>query len=282
MLNRRLMNNDASLTGKKAVLSLAEKDREILEEIKNNGFIRESRLVGAEDVPKHRSIEAEIEKGVLKFIRLPESSGPLYLMGSKDRLDFFTEDPGDLKLIYPTHEFAEIAEPRIGAKYDLHMLIKDSAWSIPGKKRAIYTNTLSAPYHFKEIRCSLIDVILLKEGNLRIDLINLECESLSFVSSEQFSNSMDIELDGYPKIGDIFLTEVKNGLVIHHPVLWQALKMQAELGIVDRYNGRFYAHVSYLYAPDEFGERFVDANKVQNKSSMQVNIERFSYDEAGQ
>lgn len=280
MYHRKIQ--EASLSGKKAVPSLEEMDRHIVEEIENLSFIREHRLVGADEAPKHRSIEIELCNGVLKFVKLPEPSGLLWLMASKDSLDFFTENPEDLKLIYPKHEFVEIPNPKIGAEYDLYGLLKDPVKSsVLGKKRMVFTNTLSSPNHFKEIKSSLIDIVLLNGGNLRIDLINLECKTLSFVYSEQFENALDIEVDKSPKSGDIFVKDVANGDIITHNALCQALKMQAEIGIVDRYEGRFYAHVTYIHCPEEFGfgeKRYVDYNKVQDISSMRRNIELLSHD----
>ena len=269
--------DDGTLLEEEKNLSLEDRDAIVVDELKNLGFIRNNRLVKEADVPLHKEIKLEFEDGIFKVVSLPEHTTSIFLVNTDDKPDIFLEGPALLKTIYPNREVVEIKNPRESYPYDLNELAENAKkMGLAGKGEIIYTNTISSPSHFRTIKGSLIDVILLKDGNIRIDLINLLCKTLSFSPSKSFENALDICVDSPPIIGDIFLTGIKNGLVINHPILAQALKLQAEIGPLDRNKGTFVAHASFFYSPEEYGERFVDISKAQNISSIKQNIELLS------
>ncbi len=278
MAKQNVVVEGRALTEQEKALTLEERDAIIVDEIKGLGFISNRRLAKDTDVPHHQDIEFEFNNGSIKFLDLPKKADSLYFMTkTKDRPDIYTEDPSLMLSLYPDREVIKIDTPKTGCEYDLDRLSHTpGVMGFSGRGRICYTNTISSPKRFRAIRGSIIDIVLLRDGYIRIDLINTSCETLSFLPSKHFENALDIHLDSDPKFGGIFLTGVKNGLVIYHPVLAQALKLQSEIGVIDRNEGLFYAHTPFFYCPEEFGECFVDMMRTQGRSSIKDNIELLS------
>lgn len=267
-------NNNISIP--RANRTLEEKDKAVIEEIRYYGFIKNEHLVEDKEVPRHESIEYEYKDGTVMFSHLPEKTELLCIVPTKERPLIFTEFPSEYKLIYP--EILELKDIAENVAYDLNKMTGNpESLGLSGMGKVVCANSICTPNRFREIKGSFIDVILLKNGNIRVDLINLSCETITFVGSSDY-DGLDILLDDeYPKLGGIFLTGIRNGLRIHHPALAQALKHMAEISIIDRNEGRFYGHVMFFYCPEEYGERFVGLSRAQGESTIKRNIEMLTY-----
>ncbi len=270
-------NNISTLPEDERFLTIEERDKRIRDEITSYGFVRDCRLADRYCVPQRECIEYSICRGGVVFHQIPKRIKSLYLFVNEDKCDIFSCRVPGIDMLYPGRQFITINNPAENVHYDLRSMTKDPSFGgIKGKERVYCANSIISPDHFVAVRASIIDVIVFSSGFLRIDLINMACESVSFAASKFFDQCLDVRVDSGVRPGEVFFSGVHSGMVVHHPVLALALKNQAEIGVLDRNNGTLYARAAFLYLPDEYGNRFVDINKIQGESSHKRNLELFS------
>lgn len=96
----------------------------------------------------------------------------------------------------------------------------------------------------KIIPCGWIEVILLKNYNLKIRLHDVTCKSLTFRLTDANSGIYNVITNVPIKKGDIYLTNVADNSTFKHPVLWEALKQQR---MVDDENDTGYIQMTFIH-----------------------------------
>ena len=151
MINESVVVNEAFREAEKN-LSMEERDAVVVKELEALGFIRNGRLAKGSEVPAHKEIELEFKNGIVKFISLPEKTTSLFLMSTKGMPEIFEEEPKIFRALYPDREVIEIKNPQVSQTYDISKHCKTTgAIGFSGAGRAVYTNTISSPMHYKEI-----------------------------------------------------------------------------------------------------------------------------------
>ncbi len=276
MEHKRIVVTNGALTETEKSLSLEERDKTVIDEIENMGFIRDYRLIDRQNIPKREGIRFKYTNGAIEFTELPGACSILIFVFSDNDLRIFDTDNLDLALAYPDSHIITINKPKEGVYYDLFALSDGHLKNhLINGETYYFSNMIATPHYYGMIDFSMIDITLLKDGYVAIDLINTHCHSISFSKSQFFENALDLRINADPQEGDIYLTGIKDKLVIYHPILRMALMNQASIGILDRINGSFYAHVTFYYFKDAFNNCFVDILKVRNESCLKKNLNLF-------
>lgn len=259
-------------------LSFEERNKIFQDEIKNFGFIRDCRLACKNDVPPYHCIEFEFDNNIIKFKTIPKNVNELYFVINEKKIEIFDWDEGFFHLAYANCEVLKIKKPKLNIKYNLAKIIKNSQKLPLGDSGNMYFgNSIGDNHHFTAINTSIVKVVILRDGYLRFDLKNTNCDTISFRSSECFENAFDLIVDDEMKQGDVFFTGIRSGMVIYHPPLAAALKNQAILEPFDMNNGIFYAEVTFGYSPTGSKSNvFIDLEKIFNNSSHIINYDYFN------
>ncbi len=264
----------STLTAEGKELSIEDRNEICREEIMNIGFLRNYRLADATSIPTHQSIALRYNEGQIYFEKMPEEISNLYILIKQNHVDIFSRYFEGLDKIFPDREIIRIASPKIDHAYDLGLLSgRKAAGYLKGSGVLYFENTISGPDHYLKTDASGINVIILKDGYIRIDLVKLICESISFRLSDVYENAFDVFVDEEPRPGDSYITNVENGMIIYSPTLTSALKHQATLGPIDMNKGIYYASCAFRIVPGMKTGQLIDVEKYHDQSSIAYNLE---------
>ena len=281
MKHEKVFLKEGALTEEEHELTLNERYKIIIDELMNMGFIRDYRLLDRRDIPQRDGdIRFSYKDGVVNFSELPRLCDKLIIAISLEDITILDKElPGiDMRYAFPDQEIIEIPHPFTGVDYNLKELAIDpSRIGLEGSGECYFCDTIVTPHYYRKLAGSVIDLILLRDGYVYIDMYNVKgCRSIAFTESEFYENALDIRVNTEPKPGELYLSNIKKGTTIYHPILKRALSSQAFLGIIDRNKGIYYAHVTYYYFAGPFGASFVDIAKARQESSLLKNLEYFT------
>ncbi len=266
----------SSLAKDEQNLSLEQRNKIYAEEMRKYGFLGEARLAYASEVPQHESIELSYNNGTVNIDSLPPGCGELLFVIGRSRFDAFSEDIEGIEAIFADHQIITLERPEEGISYDFGSLAGGK--EIPhlkGEGSLYLGNSISGPGHFRAIAGSIVEVVIMQGGYIRIDLANLECASLSFRLSRSYDNAFDVIVDTDIRAGDVYISNVRNGMILYNPALASALRHQAVLERIDVDKGRFCAVCEFCDPVETPIDHFVDANRYNGLSSQSINREMF-------
>lgn len=258
-------------------LQIEECNRLCQEELRIFGFIRDFRLADAYDVPKHQAICFRYNDGKIVFEKLPVEVKELYFLIKQGKVDIFTQKIEGLELLFDDRKLIKLEAPKLNCSYDLNSDSgTESSDFFRGSGILYFENTISGPEHFIQVDSSGINVIILNDGYIRVDLVRFACESISFRMSDKYENTLDVFSDDEEKPGDIYVTNVRNGMIIKNPVLASALKHQATIGPLDMKKGLYYAVCTFRIVPGAKTSQLIDTMKYLDESSYVYNMNLFA------
>ncbi len=279
MEQKRTIVSTGALTEEEKSLTIEERDKILIDEMKSLGFLRDFRLLDKKDIPYRGDIRFEFDNGTIKFTELPNDCDILIFAISEEKVTILDNEwtDTDLKFGFPGRDFIRIPHPTIGTVYDLKALANDpSKVGFSGKGKRFYCDTIPTRHFYEKFDVSAINVMLLRDGYVYIEFFNMDCNSISFKFSEFYQNCLDVAVNTEPQLGELCLPRLENRTTIYHPILWLALSSQASIGVIDRNEGIFYAHSMFYFVPEAFGKNFVDINKAYNTSVHEDNLRRLT------
>lgn len=113
----------------------------------------------------------------------------------------------------------------------------------------------------------------MKNGNIRIDAYNLNCNMLVFQVSRHFETAIDILVDASVQPGEMaFRMAGQKSIQVHHPILAELLKHQSFVKTLDVERGLFYGESNYGYVAGIKGNNtMVNLHRVNNISNITAN-----------
>ena len=138
----------------------------------------------------------------------------------------------------------------------------------PGEE-LFFGNDVDAPDRLRLYEGSSINVLVLKNGNIRIDAYNINCEMLIFQASRHYENAIDILVDASVQPGETaFQMAGKKSIQVQHPILAELLKHQSFIKTLDADHGVFYGESNYGYVAGIKGNNtMVNLHRVNNISN---------------
>lgn len=125
--------------------------------------------------------------------------------------------------------------------------------------------------HYRMESGSFIDLILLKDGWVRAEMKNMDCEKVMVRNSDTLEQALDIVVDDLVHKGDFVIDQIEDAKVIYAPVLAAALQRQAVPVVVDMNTGLFYSYIRFglVDGGAEAGNVFVDLNRYNGISNVE-------------
>jgi hypothetical protein len=278
MDQKKITLQDGSLTKEEAAMSLERRNCIYSEELQNFGFLRDFRLAKKDTLPPIQQISLSFRDGSIRFTKLPKDLQEITLVLADGKLDIFTSAFPHPELAFPNRQHIQIPSPDVKKMYDLRHLAPDgSKIGLNGEGNLTLYNSVTDTTHYELLQGSLINVTILQDGYLRVDTLNVECNSLIFRASSLFENAFDVVVGEEMQPGDILIANMQSGMVFHHSSLAAALKNQALLGASDVNGGIFYGFCAFTYAPEltEPGI-LIDAEKLRGSNSHECNLDYLS------
>lgn len=280
MDQKKIILRDGSLTKEEAAMSLERRNCILAEELQNFGFLRDFRLAKKDTLPPIQQISLNFRDGNIQFTKLPKGLQEITLVLADGKLDIFTAAFPHPELAFPNRQHIQIPSPDVKKIYDLRLLAPDgSKIDLSGEGNLNLYNSVTDTSHYELLHGSLINVTIFQDGYLRVDTLNVECNSLIFRASSLFENAFDVVVGGEEmQPGDIFIANMQSGMVFRHSSLAAALKNQALLGASDVNGGIFYGFCAFTsYAPEltESGI-LIDAEKLRGSNSHECNLDYVS------
>jgi hypothetical protein len=236
-------------------------------------------------LPIHDYVEIKYEHNDFCLSHLPNNTNKLHLLiSNNDILNIYTND--DIftlpDRVYSGREIITIDNPQTGTLYHLGELCSAPTDMMTGEGTLYFVNTLTMPHRYVYQRFSTIDILICRDGYLKINLNNCEFTGNPIIirKSTFFENAFDIVLGvEEPADGDILIQDVKDGMVIYNPILASALTQQAVIEALDVVNSVFIGKVSYFYDPDDYEPfYFVDYIKSEGISALSYSKDIFCID----
>lgn len=139
-----------------------------------------------------------------------------------------------------------------------------------GTQINFYNSPMEQTYYRMESG-SFIDLILLKDGWVRVEMKNMDCEKVMVRNSDTLEQALDIVVDDLVHKGDFVIDQIEDGKVIYAPVLAAALQRQAVPVVVDMNTGLFYSYIRFglVDGGAEAGNVFVDLNRYNGISNVE-------------
>lgn len=252
-------------------ITLEELDEHVREEVEEIGFSRHARL--AEELPGMQTVKLQVtEHGVKileRFLR-KDNEGLYVLTNSAGKMVIYTERKDTFGIVYPDYTVTYIEHPEVGKEYQLpEDFMKQHE---PGEE-LFFGNDVDAPDRLRLYEGSVINVLVMKNGYVRIDLYNLSCEVLVFQASRHFENAIDILVDASISPGALaFRMAGQKSIQVHHPILAELLKHQSFIKTLDAGHGLFYGESNYGYVEGIKGSNtMVNLHRVNNISNITEN-----------
>jgi hypothetical protein len=278
MDQKKITLQDGSITKEEAAMSLERRNCIYSEELQNFGFLRDFRLAKKDTLPPIQQISLSFRDGSIRFTKLPKDLQEITLVLADGKLDIFTAAFPHPELVFPKRQHIHISSPDVKNTYNLRLLAPN------GKKVGLNRegnltlyNSVTDTSHYERLHGSLINVTIFQDGYLRVDTLNVECNSIIFRASSLFENAFDIVVSEEMQPGDIFIANMQSGMVFRHPSLAAALKNQALLGASDVNVGKFYGFCSFTCEPELTGPGIlIDAEKLRGSNSHECNLDYVS------
>jgi hypothetical protein len=278
MDQKKITLQDGSLTKEEAAMSLERRNCIYSEELQNFGFVRDFRLAKKDTLPPIQQISLNFRDGNIQFTKLPKGLQEITLVLADGKLDIFTPEFSYPEFIHKDRQHIRISSLDVKKTYDLRLLAPDgSKIGLSGEGNLNLYNSVTDTSHYELLRGSLINVTIFQDGYLRVDTLNVECNSLIFRASSLFENAFDVVVGEEMQPGDILIANMQSGMVFRHSSLAAALKNQALLGTGDVNKGKFYGFCSFTCAPEltEPGI-LIDAEKLRGSNSHECNLDYLS------
>jgi hypothetical protein len=281
----QVLATNTNLMDSEKNFSLEQRNEIFLDELETFGFLRNCRLAEADSLPIHDYIEIKYEHNDFCLSHLPNNTNKLHLLiSNNDILNIYTNDDVFTlpDRVYSGREIITIDNPQTGTLYHLGELCSAPTDMMTGEGTLCFVNTLTMPHRFVYQKYSTIDIILCKDGYLKLNLNNCEFKGNNIIIRKSifFEQAFDIILGvDEPVDGDFIIQDVKDGMVIYNPILASALTQQAVIEALDVVNSVFVGKVSYFYDPDNYEPfYFVDYVKSEGVSTCSYNKDIFSID----
>ena len=252
-------------------ISLQELDENVKEEVEEIGFPRNARL--AEQLPGMQTVKLQVTEHGVKILErfLRKDNRGLYALTNSDgKMVIYTERKDSFGIVYPDYEVTYIEHPEVGVEYALpEDFMKQHE---PGEEM-FFGNDVDAPDRLRLYEGSVINVLVMKNGNIRIDAYNLNCNMLVFQVSRHFENTIDILVDASVQPGEMaFRMAGQKSIQVHHPILAELLKHQSFVKTLDVERGLFYGESNSGYVAGIKGNNtMVNLHRVNNISNITAN-----------
>ena len=255
-------------------LTLEERNIECANEWKTFGTIRNARFISVEELPETKCITCSVSADTIIFDSIPDNCEQVWILAKDEKhIDLYTEEPAAMDLIYPDYKKMVIQNVSVHTEYSakcaeeksvVEMLMTQSTW-------INFYNSSSEQAHYRMESGSFIDLILLKDGWIRVEMKNMDCEKVMVRNSDTLEQALDIVVDDLVHRGDFVIDQIEDGKVIYAPVLAAALQRQAVLVVVDMNRGLFYSYIRFGLVDDgaEAGNVFVDLNRYNGISNVE-------------
>lgn len=255
-------------------LTLEERNIECANEWKTFGTIRNARFISVEELPETKCITCSVSAGTIIFDSIPDNCEQVWILAKDEKhIDFYTEEPAAMDLIYPDYKKMVIQNLSVHIDYPLksaeEMLIAEVIMS-QGTQINFYNSPMEQT-HYRMEYGSFIDLILLKDGWIRVEMKNMDCEKVMVRNSDTLEQTLDIVVDDLVHKGDFVIDQIEDGKVIYAPVLAAALQRQAVPIVVDMNRGLFYSYIRFglVDGGAEAGNVFVDLNRYNGISNVE-------------
>ncbi|WP_455946567.1 hypothetical protein [Eubacterium ramulus] len=255
-------------------LTLEERNIECANEWKTFGTIRNARFISVEELSETKSITCSVSADTIILDSIPDNCEQVWILAKDEKhIDLYTEEPAAMDLIYPDYKKMVIQNVSVHTEYSVksaeekfvvEMLMTQSTW-------INFYDSPSEQAHYRMESGSFIDLILLKDGWIRVEMKNMDCEKLMVRDSNTLEQALDIVVDDLVHRGDFVIDQIEDGKVIYAPVLAAALQRQAVPVVVDMNRGLFYSYIRFGLVDDgaEAGNVFVDLNRYNGISNME-------------
>ena len=255
-------------------LTLEERNIECANEWKTFGTIRNARFISVEELPETKCITCSVSADTIILDSIPDNCEQVWILAKDEKhIDLYTEEPAAMDLIYPDYKRMVIQNVSVHTEYSakcaeekfvVEMLMTQSSW-------INFYNSPSEQAHYRMESGSFIDLILMKDGWIRVEMKNMDCEKLMIRNSDTLEQALDIVVDDLVHRGDFVIDQIEDGKVIYAPVLAAALQRQAVPVVVDMNRGLFYSYIRFGLVDDgsEAGNVFVDLNRYNGISNVE-------------
>ena len=254
--------------------TLEERNVECADEMKALGTLRNARFVSKDEFPKISCMSCTVTADSITFHGLPEQCSEVCIYAKdEDYIDLYTEKPAVCELVYSEYDQIVLKNISSDIEYRLNTEKEKRIASIlrtHGTELMFYNDALDLS-HYNLVCGSGINVLLLKDGWIRIVTKNMKFGSLLFRNSETFEQTIDVVVDDSARPGDYVIQNMNEiSTEIYAPVLSAALMRQAIPLVFDMNRGLFYFFIRFTLSENVSvaGNVFVDFNRYKSVSNI--------------